>query len=65
MKTKIIAVLLLVCVLLVGCDVSKILETLPDKTYTYGDISITLPGIFIDVVIGFSQQGTKYSISQP
>lgn len=48
MKAKIIAVLLLVCVLLVGCDVSKILETLPDKTYTYGDISITLPGKFID-----------------
>ena len=48
MKTKIIAVLLLVCVLLVGCDVSKILENLPEKEYSCGDISITLPGNFID-----------------
>lgn len=48
MKTKIIAVLLLVCVLLVGCDVSKILDNLPEKEYSCGDVSITLPGNFID-----------------
>ncbi len=48
MKTRIIAVFLLVCILLVGCDVSKILENLPEKEYSCGDVSITLPGNFID-----------------
>ena len=48
---KIVAILL-VCLLLCGCSVvdvlDKVSEKLPEKTYEYGDISISLPTNFLN-----------------
>ena len=51
MLKKIVAILL-VCFLLCGCSVNEVLdkvaEKLPEKTYTEGDVSISLPSTFMN-----------------